>query len=321
MTQATKHLIWAQDEFLASELVDRFAGRAAHGEEVVQLGCEPGDVPGLAEALFAPSLFASKRYVVVHGAERLNRTGADRLKELLTSDTPGAEVAVVATGERPPGPAMTALEGLARVHRAARPRRGELVSWVDKRLRAGGLKPERDAAATLVEIVGSGLRDLAQAVEQLATRLGASGTVSRDDVLAQFPRTAEQPAWALFDAVIAHDGPKAYRTLHDLLRHGDDPILVLFALVSQVRHVMRARSALERSAGITDAELSRVLGVSTGRAAVLRRQAGRLSWTWLLDAHSALADADVELKGGDEGASPPTDVVLERVLARLMEAG
>jgi DNA polymerase III subunit delta len=314
------HLIWSQDEFLAAELADRFAGRATANEEVVVLECATAEVPGLEEALFAPSLFASKRYVVLRGAERLGKPAIEHLRERLAAGT-DAEVAVVATSDRPPS-LVGALEGTVKVHRALRPRRGELVAWVEGRFKANGLDPTRDASASLVEVVGNGLRDLAQAVEQLATRLGGSGAVTREDVVAQFPPTAEQPMWALFDAVIAHDGPKAFRILHQTLAQGDDAMAILFSIVSQVRHVIRARSALERSSGISDQELSRVLGVSAGRAGVLRRQSGRLGWPWLLAAHAALSDADIELKGGEkEGAAPPSEVVLERVVARLLEVG
>lgn len=311
------HLIWAQDEFLAGELAERFASRAKPDEEVVHLEASSSEVPGLDEALFAPSLFASKRYVVVLGAERLGKPGGEQLRDRLAAAS-DAEVAVVVTSERPPG-LLTVLDGVAKVHRAPRPRRGELVAWVDGRLRSSGLDPARDAAGSLVEVVGTGLRDLAQAVDQLATRLRGSGAVTRDDVVGQFPPTAEQPIWALFDAIVAHDGPKAFRILHQTVAHGEDAMAILFAIVSQVRHVMRARSALERSPGISDNELARALGVSGGRAAVLRRQSGRLSWAWLVGAHAALADADIEVKGGDEGAAPPTDVVLERAVAKLLE--
>ncbi len=308
------HLIWSPEEFLAGELADRFAAKAARDGEVVALTCESGGVPGLTEALFAPSLFTSKRAVVIREAERLGAAAAAELAAALSGGGVEAEVAVVAVSERSPA-ARKALKDVAKLHEASRPRRGELVAWVTKRMRSAKLQPGPQAAAALVESVGSNLRDLAQAVDQLATRLGDGGKVESSDVQAHFPGAAEQPVWVLFDAVGARDPGRALTVLRRILEAGDEPIAILFALVSQVRYVIRARGLLERTAGVSDADIAGALGVSPGRAAVLRRQAGRLSWEWLLRVHGLLAEADVELKGGDEGIALPPEIVLERTVA------
>lgn len=307
------HLIWSPEEFLAGELAGRFSSKAARDGEVVTLTAESGGVPGLADALFAPSLFTSKRAVVIREAERLGAAAAAELATALSGEGVEADVAVVAVSERAPA-VRKALKDIAKLHEASRPRRGELVAWVAKRMKAAGLQPGPQAAAALVEAVGSSLRDLAQAVDQLATRLGDGGSVGRAEVEAHFPGAAEQPVWALFDAVSAQDPGRSLTVLRRILEAGDDPIAILFALVSQVRYVIRARGLLERSSGVNDADIAAALGVSPGRAGVLRRQAGRLSWEWLLRVHALVAEADVELKGGDEGIALPPEIVLERTV-------
>lgn len=311
-------LIWAQDEFLAAELVDTFTGRAGDGDEVIALTCE-ASVPGLEEALFASSLFAKKRYVVLWKAEQLRKDGIERLSAALHTPDLDADVAIVATSEYQPTQLAKAVQDVAKLHKLQRPRRGQLVAWVASRMTQANLVPDREAAGSLVEAVGEGLRELAGAIDQLALRLGPKAKVGRAQVLEQFSLIGDQPIWVLFDAIVRHEGPKAFDILRRVIRQGDEPLAVLFAIVSQVRYLIRAKSLLEREP-MDESQLARALGVSAGRAAVLRRQAARLSWEWLIATHRLLSTADYELKGGEEGAVLPADVVLERVVAGALEA-
>jgi DNA polymerase-3 subunit delta len=313
-------LVWSQDEFLAAELTGELTAHAGEMDEVLTITCE-GDVPGLEEALFASSLFANTRHVVIRKAETLRKAEIERLADALHRPSIDAEVTVIATAEQQPTALIKSLQDVATLKKFQRPRRGALVAWVAKRMTAAGLKPDNQAAGTLVEAVGEQLRDLASAVDQLALRLGPRNSVGRDVVLQHFSLQAEQPIWVLFDAIVKHEGPKAFETLRRSLNAGDAPLAILGALVSQIRHLIRAKSQLDRTPGVTEDDLARTLGVSPGRAAVLRRQCGRLSWHWLLGVHRLLADADFELKGGDDGAVLPAEIVLERVVAGALDAG
>ncbi len=311
-------LIWSSDELLASEAAAEAFAKAGSEAEVLSLDAE-GGLESLDEALFAGSLFASKRVVVIRNAESLAKTGVERLSEALHREGLPDLVVVMAVSEKIPTQLLASLKDVAEVKRLERPRRGELVAWVGKRMKAAGLTPGREAAATLVEAVGEGLRDLDQAIDQMAVRAGRRGSVERDDVLQHFALSAEQPIWVLFDAIVKHEGPKAFESLRRLLAHGDEPLPVLGAIVSQVRGVIRAKSALERG----EENLARALAVSEGRAAVLRRQSSRLTWDWLMGVHRLCAEADVELKGGDDGSGAvlPPEVVLERLVAGALDSG
>ena len=311
-------LIWAQDEFLAAELVDDLTSKAGPDDEVLTLTCD-GGVPGLEEALFASSLFAKRRIVVVRKAESLRKAEIERLAGALADAPADTDVAIVATSDYQPSQLAKALQDVAALTKLPRPRRGELVAWVAKRMKSAGLQPDNQAAGTLVEAVGEGLRDLASAVDQLALRLGTKAGVGRDEVLAHFALRGEQPIWVLFDAIVRHEGQKAFETLRRSLRGGEAPLAILGAVVSQVRYLIRAKSLMERNR-VDDNDLAKALTVSPGRAAVLRRQASRLSWPWLLRVHRLLADADFEIKGGEDGAVLPAEIILERVVAGALDA-
>jgi DNA polymerase III subunit delta len=311
-------LIWSSDDLLAEEAAEK-AAKAPEGTDVLSLDADRG-IEGVDEAIFATSLFASNRMVVIRNAQALRKADVEYLSGLLHRDHVPSDVVVVATSDRQPSVLTNALKDVAKVERLQAPRRGDLVGWVTKRVKHHGLQPGHQAAPTLVETVGEGLRDLDQAIGQLATRAQKGAQITRSDVLQHFSRATEQPVWVLFDAIVGRQGPKAFDSLARLLDSGDSPLPILGALVSQVRGLIRAKGLLESSPGAKDSEIASSLGVSPGRAAVLRRQSGRLQWDWLLRVHRLLAEADFELKGGEDGAVLPGRMVMERVVAGALDA-
>ncbi len=307
-------LIWAQDDLLASEAVDEAVDAAGRDAEVLTVDLETG-ADGLEEAVFAGSLFSSKRLVVLRNAQALNKSGIEKVVATLGMDGEPADVVITAVAERPPTSLMGALSDVAAVTRLQRPRRGELIAWVMKRMKRAGVDPTKDGAPALVEAVGESLRDLAQAVDQLALRVGKGGKAGRDVVGQHFSSSAEQPIWILFDAIVKREGDKALASLRRLLDAGDEPLPVLGALVSQIRGVIKVKAMIERDPSMKDGQVAKSVGLSEGRVGVIRRQAPRLTWDWLFGMHGALAQADFELKGGEDGAVLPAEILLERVVA------
>ncbi len=313
-------VVWSQDELLAAEVIDEAIAGAGSGAEIVTIDAE-GSMDGLEEAVFAGSLFSSEKLVIVRNAQTLRKAEIDRLSDALHADSVPADIIVVAVAERVPNQLLTALKDVGKTLRLQRPRRGELVAWVTKRLKRSGIIAGSDVAASFVEAVGENLLDIDQAIEQVALRAGKGGTVERKDVLEHFTTQSEQPIWVLFDAIVRHEGVKAFETLRRLLAHGDEPLPMLGAIVSQVRGIMRTKGIIERSPDFRDAEIAKVLGFTEGRVAVMRRQCSRLSWDWLMAVHRLCAQADFELKGGEDGAVLPGEIVMERVVAGALDAG
>ena len=312
-------LIVSPDDLLAEEAVEEVVAGVGSGAEIVHLDAD-GGLDGLEEAIFASSLFADERLVVLRNAQSLRKADVERLSDALHREHIPSAVVVVATSDRQPTALLSAVKDVAKVVRLSRPRRGELVNWVNKRLQRAGLKFARDVGATLVEALGDNLLDIAQAVDQLRLRAGRGGMITRDDVLQHFTPQAEQPMWVLFDAIVKHDGNRAFETLRRILAHGDEPLPVLGAIASQVRGIMRTKSLVERSGQLQDVDIAKALGVTEGRAAVMRRQSSRLSWEWLVAVHKLCAEADFELKGGEDGAVLPPEILMERVVAGALDA-
>lgn len=311
--------VWSQDELLAAEAVEEATAAVSADGEIVTIDADTG-IESLEEALFAGSLFASERLVIVRNAQTLKKADVERLSAALHAADVPSDVVVVAVTERVPTGLIDAVKDVADVVRLPRPRRGELVNWVNKRLGRSSIVAGRDVGAALVEALGENLLDIAQAIDQLALRAGAGGKIERAHVLEHFSVRSEQPIWVLFDAIVKHDGEKAFDTLRRLAAAGDEPLPMLGALVSQVRGIMRTKGLIERSPQLSDRDIAKVLGASEGRVGVMRRQSSRLSWDWLLAVHRLLANADFELKGGEDGAVLPGEAILERVVAGALDA-
>lgn len=310
-------LVVSQDELLATELAEDAEAKFGKDSEIVHIDADAG-LDGIEEALFAGSLFSDRRLVILRNAQTLLKAGVERLATALRAEGDPADLIILAVTERPPTTLLNGLKGLAEVTRLNRPRRGELVAWVVKRMKKAGLVPSGDAAAALVDSVGENLRDLDQAIGQFALRSGAGTKISADDIAEHFARSAEQPAWILFDAIVKHEGGKAFEALRRLLDTGD-ALPLLGSLVSQIRGLMRVKSILEREPGTSDNDIARVTGMTPGRAGVMKRQCTRLSWDWLTGMHRMLAQADFELKGGEDGAVLPGQIVMERVVAGALD--
>ena len=175
------------------------------------------------------------------------------------------------------------------------------------------MKVDDRAAWALVDAVGTELRDLDGALEQLALRLGADARVSANDVRKAFPRLADERIFVFTDAVGDRKLPAAMGTLRRLLEQGDEPLMLFGALSSQVRRMLRARRVADKGArAVGDA-----LGLPEWRAERLQRQARSYKEEELVAAVGILAQTDVDMKG----EFPSPEAALERAVVQIISGG
>jgi DNA polymerase-3 subunit delta len=160
-----------------------------------------------------------------------------------------------------------------------------------------------------VEAVGADLRELASAADVLCS--ATEGTIDAATVRRMFAGLESQ-VWTFVDSVMARDRVAALRHLHALLGHGENPIGLLAAVARQLRTV-----ALVKGDRRPSAQLAKEIGVKEGAIKRALRQARGLDDGALRRAFRALADADLDLKGGDEGTAGPPELVLELVIAKI----
>jgi len=188
---------------------------------------------------------------------------------------------------------------------------------------------DRAAEERLTALVGADARTLASEVAKLVAYAGDRKTIGAADVDALVTRVAEDPFFALGNAVEAKDLPLALSVLDRSLADGAHPILVLTMLASTVRRLVvereRGRKAAgDRRIGSYDAWQAQVLphipeeelGSKKPYGFWMKYQAAqRYSRAALLRGLADLADADLAMKSGADERP-----LLERALWGLMTA-
>jgi DNA polymerase-3 subunit delta len=295
------------EPFLADEALVRIRDEVGAGhlsEDSFDAGVETAE---LLAALETPSLLGDMRLVVVHDAHDLKKEQVEALERYLGSPSPHAILVLVAAGR-------TKLDKTVKVAGSVialeAPKGKRLVGWIRGRAGEHGLKLDDRAAWALIDSVGNELRDLDGALGQLATQHGSGARIGGSEVREAFSRLADQRIFAFTDAVGDRRLPVAMGSLRRLIEQGDEPLVLLGSLTSQVRRMLRARRYAEQgSKAVGDA-----LGLPGWRAERLQRQAKSYREEELVTAMEILAATDVEMKGGDL----PPEAALERAVIQIV---
>ena len=296
------------EEFLVTEALERVRRETA-SDPLSELSFE-ARTPGyeLLNALTTSSLLGGLRLVVIYNAQDLLKEQVEVLTDYLDAPSPSSVLVLVATGR-------TKLD--AKVKKAGAvvaldaPKGRRLVSWIRKRAGEHSIKIDERAAWALIDSVGSELRDLDGALRQLATGIDDAKIATAAHVKKAFPRAADQRIYTFTDAVGDRRLPLAMTNLKRLLDQGEEPLVIVGALTTQLRRMLRARRHAENGArAVEDA-----LGLPRWRAERLGKQARAYKESELMDAMGTLAATDLEIKGGDLGPGAALERAVVHILA------
>ena len=296
------------DRVVAS--VTAAARRADPDSDVTDVSARDLGAAALAEHT-SPSLFATRRVLVVRDLQDCD----DDLAAALGAHAahPGDDVHLVLV--HPGGPKGKRLLDTLRkagAREVACERLGkpdDQVDFVRSEVESAGGELDGDAGRALVEAIGGDLRGLASAAAQLASD-APGGRVTRDVVATYFEGRAEVKGWVVADRAVEGRTAQAVEQLRWALETGTDPVLVTSALATALRSLARLSGAPR---GVRDADLARDVGVPPWKVRVLRGQLRGWSPAGLVRAIRAVADADLQVKGG---GNDPT-LALTRALLEI----
>lgn len=304
---STQAYLLSGQTFLAAEAIDKI--RAEHetdslSELSFDATSETAEILG---ALQTSSLLGGKRLVVVRDAQDLKKEHAEALAGYLESQSPDSVLVLVAEGR-------TKVDAAIKQHGAVItldiPKGRKLVAWLRERASEHKIKLDDRGAWTLIDTVGTELRDLDGALSQLTTSLGPGARVGVAEVRTAFPRLADERIYAFTDAVGDRKLSAAMSTLRRLLDQGDEPLVLFGSLNAHIKRMLRARRYAERG----PQAVGEALGLPGWRAERLTKQSRSYREEELVAAVSTLAETDVEMKGGD---LPPA-AALERAVIRIV---
>lgn len=301
-------LIRADDDFLAGRALagvrERLEAEGYAAEEIA-----PKDARALQYALETPSLFDAGRLIVVRGADELPASAVEAVARWAASKPGAIHLALLTSGGAKLAKALGAHADAVEIRS---PPPWELAVWVAGWFKGLGRRIAPEAAEALVESVGQDLRELAAAADQLC--LLADGTIGVVDVARLF-QGFESQVWTFVDAVMDRSAAPALRHLRALLAQGENPIGLVAALARQMRAIAVVRGSERRPAGA----FAKELGMSEGAIKRAFRQARGFDDAQVRRAFRLLADADLALKGGEQGESEPPEIVLELLIAGMCE--
>lgn len=317
------YLIAGAEPLLVLEAADavRAAARAAGiGEREVHEAegnqREP-DWTAMEASFRAPSLFSSQRLVELRLPTGKPGTEGARVIADFCANPPADVTLLVTAGDwsRQHGGKWSEAIGRIGVVAIAWPvKPHELPDWIERRLRARGLRADRDAVQLLAERVEGNLLAAAQEIEKL--RLLADGEVldsaRMSDLVAD---SARFDVFRLIDAAMNGNPAQVARMLHGLRAEGE----AVPALLGMVIKELQTAAALARAGNLANA--FRTLRVWDSKQPMYRRALQRHEASrW--DAFLAQAGrVDSIAKGRPRLGSEPTDawIALERLLLAVAE--
>jgi DNA polymerase-3 subunit delta len=294
-----------------------------------ELGLALDEVPGAREFVAGAARLAAEREM------KVAKDDASALDAALARGFPAGHVLVVAAGKV--DGRLPLVKKLAAAGRRVSLQVEKEGTWDAQRLVLGpvletllagtGKSVDRAGEARLAALLGGDARVLASELGKLVAYVGDRKVIGARDVDEIVTRVAEDPFYALGNAVEERDLEGALGVLGRAVQDGASPFMLLGSLAGTVRRLVAERERARRAAGdrrigsfaewqqkVLPAIPEDELGDRKPYGFWMKYQAStRFGRGELLDALAALADADVAMKSGQDGR-----IRLERVLVGLL---
>jgi DNA polymerase III subunit delta len=269
----------------------------------------PGLPPGELADVLAPSLFGGHRLVVVTGVQESAAALADALTAYAKDADPDLTLVVVHNGGKRNEALVKAFKAAgAAIDECPKLRQGELPQFVRNEVRTLGGRITPDAAAALVDAVGTDLRQLSAAASQLVSDFG--GAVDADTV-ARFHRgQAEVSGFDIAERALVGDRQGSLELLRWALERGVAHVLIADALADGVRTAARVVSLNTSNVG----DLARTLKLPPWKV----KKAQAQSRGWSIEGLQLALRVAAELNADVKGAAASPDYALERAIRRII---
>jgi DNA polymerase III subunit delta len=308
-------IVVGEEEFLVDRAVRELiaagqdAGLAGDVHDLDGAALGPGEL----DALTSPSLFGGGCVLVIRSAQNASKEAAAELARYAANPAPGVSLILTHAGG-PKGKELLASvkDAGARVLEYPRVTRfTERLDFVRAEFRRAGKRADDAAARALLDAVGSDLRELAAACDQLAA--DAADHVDETVVATYYRGRAEATGFTVADRAVEGHLAQALEQLRWALATGVSPVLICSALAQGVRLLGRVGSAPR---GRSAAALAAEVGAPPWKIDRVRQQLRGWQPEGIARALHAVAEADAQVKGESTSAA----YALERAVRRIVAA-
>src|SRR5215472_3944342 len=319
-------LVTGEEEFLVDRSVRELVAqaRAFLAESAFSPGADgdSGDVheveggeltAGELATLTSPSLFGGGSVVVVRNAQNAVKEVATELAKYATAPAPDA-VVILAHAGGAKGKALVAdlkKAGASVIEHPKVTKIGDRAQFVRAEFRRVGRQAGAGAVEALLDALGSDLRELASAVDQLAS--DTEGRIDAAVVARYYRGRAEATGFSVADHAVEGRLSEALEQLRWALATGTSPVLITSALATGVRLLGRVGAAPKTA---NPNALAAEVGAPPWKIDVIRRQLRGWEPAGVARAIQAVAEADAQVKGESVSAG----YALERAIRRIVAA-
>jgi DNA polymerase-3 subunit delta len=248
--------------------------------------------------------------VVLRNAQNANKDIAAELVKYAKSPAPDAVVILTHAGGAK-GKALVTDLGKTGAHKVDCPKlnASDRANFVRNEFRRVKRKADADAVSTLLDAIGGDLRELASAVDQLAS--DTEGQIGAATVAKYYRGRAEATGFSVADHAVEGRLNEALEQLRWALATGTAPVLITSALATGVRLLGRVGAA---SRNANPNALAAEVGAPPWKINRIRQQLRGWHPDGVARALQAVAEADAQVKGGGVSA----EYALERAIRQIV---
>ncbi|MEY2709950.1 MAG: hypothetical protein RL031_823 [Actinomycetota bacterium] len=308
------YLILGSEAALADRALSKILAQLKEEKaEVTTISAGDAIVGDISDAL-APSLFSERRALIIKDLQDLPEESRDEITRYLPEPDATTTVIFLHKGGVKGKALLDAIKKIKPEIIACEPLKkdAEKEQFVKELFLDSGRKASPGAVAALVGALGGDMRELQQAVSQIA--LDAPAGVIDEKYIDEFHQgRVETTGFDVADATIDGNLPSALISLRSAIETGTDPVMVTSAIASALRSLAKVSGS---ASGAKSFELAGQLGMAPWQIDKARRQLQGWTPRALSKAVQAIALADAQVKGA---ATDPI-YALEKALATITAA-
>jgi DNA polymerase III subunit delta len=271
--------------------------------------------PGELESLTSPSLFGGGCVLVVRAVQNATKDVAAELTRYARNPAPDVVLVLTHPGGAKGKELLAGVKAAgARVIECPKVTRfAERLDFIRTEFRRAGTRADDGAARALLDAVGSDLRELAAACDQLvADTEGGRGGIDEAVVARYYRGRAEATGFSVADRAVEGHLAQALEQLRWALDTGVSPVLICSALAQGVRLLGRVGSAPR---GASSAALAAEVGAPPWKIDRVRQQLRGWHPNGIAQALHAIAEADAQVKGEATSAAYALERAVRRIVA------
>jgi DNA polymerase-3 subunit delta len=304
------YVVFGDEHLLAQEACDRIRAAARAGgftDRSVFTVERYFDWSSLIGASQSMSLFGDRQLVELRIPNgKPGKEGADALKTMASADNPDVLTLITL-------PRLDAITGVGVAIKVDPIERAQLPMWVGQRLAQQGQRVApgeegRRALQFIADRVEGNLLAAHQEIQKLGLLYPAESVLTFEQIHDAVLNVARYDVFKLNEAMLTGDVGRLARMLDGLKGEGEAAVLVLWALVEEVRTLLRIKRGV--AAGKPLATLLRENRVWGPRERLIGPALARVTESALEKALSLAAKLDRQVKGlsgstGQKGSEPP----------------